>query len=301
MKKLGIFIIIGIALILSSCGRKSIEKEGIEKETSVQKNIDTQQEDNKQKVLNFVDVFGKEYTVKINSKVKKNPYIKEGFCHRGDMISYIGDTRYTSRIGIDVSHHQSDINWEKVKEQGIEFAFLRIGYRGYGKLGKICKDKEFEANIKNAQKQGIDVGVYFFSQAVNEREAQEEADFVIKNLENKQLQLPVVFDPENILDDDARTDNVSGEQFTRNTISFCKRIEAAGYTPVIYSNMLWEAYQLDLEKLKNYSIWYADYETEPQTPYYFEYWQYTNQANIEGIPGKVDMDIQLIPINNEKK
>lgn len=247
-------------------------------------------------ILNFVDVFGEEYEVAINPNVEKHEYDLNAFLHMGDYMEYSGDERYTYRLGVDVSHHQGMIDWERVKNAGYEFAFLRIGYRGYGNAGNVCLDKQFFENIRNAQKVGIDVGVYFFSQAVNEEEAREEAEFVLKNLEGYELQLPVVYDPENILDAEARTDDVTGEQFTRNTVVFCEMIRDAGYDPMIYSNMLWEAYQYDLEQLKEYPIWYADYEKLPQTPYHFEFWQYTNTARIDGIEGVVDLNIQLVPI-----
>ena len=126
-------------------------------------------------------------------------------------------------------------------------------------------DQEFHRNMENAQAAGFDVGVYFFAQAVNEEEAQEEADFVLENLAGYSLQLPVVYDPESILDDEARTDNVTGEQFTKNTQIFCAAMANAGYSPMIYANMLWEAFELDLEYLSEYPLWYADYEPYPQT------------------------------------
>lgn len=246
-------------------------------------------------ILNFVDVFGVEYQVEINPNVEKNSYITECFVHNGNELSYVGDERYTYRLGVDVSHHQGAINWEKVKAAGYDFAFLRIGYRGYGEEGNICVDREFANNIRNAQAAGIEVGVYFFAQAINEEEAREEAQFVLANLEGYQLQLPVVYDPESILDAEARTDDVSGEQFTKNTIAFCEMLEEAGYEPMIYSNMLWQAYELDLAQLGEYPIWYADYELKPQTPYQFEFWQYSNEGSVEGISGVVDLNIQMIP------
>lgn len=245
-------------------------------------------------ILHFVDVFGTEYQAEINPNVEKHSYISDCFQFEGKKLSYVGDERYSSRFGIDVSHHQGYIDWKKVKSEGVEFAFLRIGYRGYGKEGKLREDTEFINNIKNAQAEGIDIGVYFFAQAVNEEEAREEAEFVLDMLEGYELQLPVVYDPESILDADARTDDVSGVQFTKNTIVFCEMIRNAGYEPMIYSNMLWEAYEFDLEKLSAYPIWYADYEPVPQTPYHFEFWQYSNTGSINGISGNVDLDIQLI-------
>lgn len=110
----------------------------------------------------------------------------------------------------------------------------------------------------------------------------------------QELQMPVVYDPEHILEDEARTDGVTGEQFTQNAKVFCKEIEEAGYDAMIYSNMLWEAYELDLEKLLDYPVWYADYEELPQTPYRFSMWQYSSTGSVPGIEGNVDLNIQLL-------
>ena len=243
--------------------------------------------------LDFVDVFGEHYETTIKPDVPKHDYLNDGFIRDGYKLTY-EDDNYTSRLGIDVSRHQGKINWEKVKAQGVEFAFLRIGYRGYGSEGKICLDQRFYENIKGAQDVGIDVGVYFFSQAISEEEALEEAKFVIDALDGYTLQLPVVYDPESILDDVARTDDVSGEQFTKNTIVFCDSIKENGYEPMIYSNMLWEAFEFDLSQLTEIPVWYADYEEFPQTPYHFVFWQYTNEGRISGIDGNMDLDIQII-------
>ena len=125
-------------------------------------------------------------------------------------------------------------------------------------------------------------------------EAKEEADFVLEHLKGQELQMPVVYDPEHILEDEARTDGVTGEQFTQNAKVFCKAIEEAGYDAMIYSNMLWEAYELDLEKLSDYPVWYADYEELPQTPYRFSMWQYSSTGSVPGIDGNVDLDIQFV-------
>ena len=245
-------------------------------------------------ILNFVDVFGEEYQVEINPDVEKHKYDLEKFVHEGNRLSYTDD-KYEYRLGVDVSRHQGWIDWEKVKAAGYEFAIIRVGYRGYGEEGLVCLDEQFDTNIQNAQAAGLDVGVYFFAQAINEEEAKEEAEFVLEHIAGYELQLPVVYDPESILDDEARTDDVSGEQFTKNTEVFCSMIEEAGYQPMIYSNMLWEAYELDLEYLEEYPIWYADYEPFPQTPYHFDFWQYTNEGSVDGIEGRTDLNIQLIP------
>ena len=247
-------------------------------------------------ILNFVDIHGKEHQAQINPKVKKHPYIIEGFQLVGERMAYVGDSNYTYRLGVDVSHYQGSIDWNKVKAAGYDFAFIRIGYRGYGTAGTLGLDKEFRNNIQNAKAAGLDVGVYFFAQAINEEEALEEAQFVLDNLAGEALQMPIVYDPETIEGTQARTDNVTGEQFTKNTITFFNAEKNAGYEPMVYSNMLWEAFELDLEQLEEYPIWYADYESLPQTPYSFSIWQYTNKGRVDGISGNVDLNIQLIPV-----
>lgn len=245
-------------------------------------------------VLVFRDAFGEEYETTILPGIPGTVCDNSRFIHEGDRM-YYEDENYHSAIGIDISKYQGEIDWEKVRADGIEFVFIRIGYRGYGEAGKLMADEMFDTNIQGAQAQGLDVGVYLFSQAVNEEEAVEEAQLVIDHLQGYELQLPVVYDPETIRNDKARTDDVSGEQFTRNTIAFCEAIKEAGYQPMIYSNMVWEAFQFQMEELTEYPFWYADYEDLPQTPYRYEYWQYSENGQVDGISGIVDMNLRLIP------
>ena len=248
----------------------------------------------KEEMLHFVDAHDNWYDVAVNPDVEKHPYDLSKFSNDGTVCTY-EDDRYTSRSGIDVSSHQGDVDWNAVADAGIEFAFLRIGYRGYGEEGTLMLDDWFDSNITEAQEAGLDVGVYFFSQAVNEEEAVTEAELVLDALKPYELQLPVVFDAENILDDDARTDDVTGEQFTRNAIAFLNRIEKEGiYDTAIYSNMKWEAFTYDLPQLSDYPIWYADYEKLPQTPYQFTWWQYSEKGHVDGVDDIVDLNVELV-------
>ncbi len=297
--------LIPAALLLTSCSGKAAEKtagqevqEAGENTEAASKEDDAAEKETKEpepEILHFVDVYQNPYQVEINPNVEKHDYKDDSFVHNGDRLSYEDDSNYTYRLGVDVSEHQGYVDWQALKDSGFEFAFIRLGYRGYGQEGRICLDREFHRNIQNAQAAGFDVGVYFFAQAVNEEEALEEAHFVLQNLEGYTLQLPVVYDPESILDDEARTDNVSGEQFTKNTEVFCSAVADAGYDPMIYANMLWEAFELDLEELSEYPLWYADYEPAPQTPYHFRFWQYTNQGQVPGITGNTDLNIEMVP------
>ena len=295
--------LIPAALLLTSCSGKAAEETTGQEVQEAGKNTEAaskegdaaEKETKEPEILHFVDVYQNPYQVEINPNVEKHDYKDEAFVHNGDRLSYEGDSNYTYRLGVDVSEHQGYVDWQALKDSGFEFAFIRLGYRGYGQEGRICLDREFHRNIQNAQAAGFDVGVYFFAQAVNEEEALEEANFVLQNLDGYTLQLPVVYDPESILDDEARTDNVSGEQFTKNTEVFCSAVADAGYDPMIYANMLWEAFELDLEELSEYPLWYADYEPAPQTPYHFRFWQYTNQGQVPGITGNTDLNIEMVP------
>lgn len=290
MKKYCRFLIVPVVVMLLGCKANDIEKEN----TSVEIVDETESQEESTIVPEtfvFRDVFGQEYETTINPEVPVNEYNKEAFTFEGPHVRY-ADGDYM--LGVDVSHHQGKIDWDKVKAEGYDFAILRIGYRGYGETGSLNADKMFESYYTQAKAAGLKVGVYFFAQAINEEEAKEEAEFVIDILDGRELDLPVVYDPESILDDVARTDDISGEQFTQNTKTFCKTISENGYEPMIYANMLWEAFQLDLSQLTEYPLWYADYEPVPQTPYAFRCWQYSNTSKVDGINGEVDLDIWIL-------
>lgn len=291
MKKY-LWTIIFVCCFLSGCSSQDPEKPGIIETEPATEALLVQQEP---WTLTYVDAHGEWHTAVIHPEWKQHAYNWEYLSNDENGITYDGDRRYNIRKGVDVSHHQGNIDWNAVKADGYDFVILRIAYRGYGEEGRLCVDREFHNYIRGAQDAGLDVGVYIFSQAINEKEALEEADIVIENLKDYEIQLPVVYDPELIRDDEARTDDVSGEQFTKNTIAFCEKIAKAGYSPMVYSNMIWEAEIFDLSQLQEYPIWYADYEQTPQTPYAFEFWQYTEEGTVDGIQGNVDLDVWFIP------
>jgi len=226
-----------------------------------------------------------------NEKVRKHPYLKENFKKKGQKIIYI-DENYECLYGVDVSRHLGRINWKKVKKSGIDYAFIRIGWRGY-ESGILHVDERFHQNIKGALAAGLKVGVYVFSQAINEQEAIEEAELALEEIKGYEISLPIVFDPEHIYPDAARTDNVKGEQFTKNAIAFCEVIKKAGFVPMIYSNLRWQGFVFDMEKIQDYKMWYADYKKLPRTPYDFEFWQFTCEGKIRGIKHHCDIDLWI--------
>ena len=252
--------------------------------------------------LTFTDAFGQEHTMDVLSSVAQNDYDSSCFELDGQKMSYTDSENYTYRLGVDVSYYQGDIDWKKVAKAGYEFAFIRLGFRGYNEKGNIKLDEAYDTNLQEAAAAGLDVGVYFYSQAITESEAIEEAEYVLSRLEETQLQLPVVYDPEYVYDEDgslndeARTSTLEGEQITANALAFCQTIESAGYEAAIYASLLSEAEVFDLTTLSDYAIWYADYSETPQTPYHFTFWQYSETGSVKGIDGDVDLDIQLIQV-----
>lgn len=193
--------------------------------------------------------------------------------------------------GIDVSKYQPQVDWEAVAADGIDFAIVRIGYRGYGSEGLIKLDEYFETHINGAIEAGLDVGVYFYTQAITVEEAIEEANFVLENLEGYELSLPVYIDIENVSNAVGRLDKaeLTKEQHTENCDAFCEVIENAGYKAGIYANKYWLEEQLDATYLASkYPIWLARYHKEPEYRGEIKVWQYTCKGTIDGISGGVD-------------
>lgn len=198
----------------------------------------------------------------------------------------------TARMGIDVSEFQGEeIDWKQVKKSGVEFAIIRLGYRAYGESGDLVLDAMYEQNIREASKAGIDAGVYFFSQAISAAEAVEEAEFVLDHVKKYDITGPVVYDTEEIKWDAARTDENTKQEFTNYCKVFCDTVSHAGYDPMIYSNMEWMAFTLDMEELSEYDFWYADYCEIPQCPYDYKIWQYSESGAVPGISANVDLNL----------
>lgn len=237
--------------------------------------------------------------VPIISGIEQNTYKKNNFStdERGRMKYTDENGQESSYFGIDVSSYQGDINWQLVREDGVEFAFIRAGYRGYGEEGKLCADEKFAANYDGAHSAGIDAGVYFFSQAITPDEAVEEAKFVLEILDGRPLEYPIVFDWETVFvpsgEDAPRTEDVMPQTLTLSAIAFCETIEDAGYKSMIYTNKKQAVLKYDLRQLKKYPIWFAYYDTTLNYCYNFDVWQY-GTAFVDGIEGEVDVNIAMI-------
>lgn len=203
--------------------------------------------------------------------------------------------------GIDVSRHQGTIDWKKVKEDNIDFAIIRAGFRGYGESGSMNKDDNFEYNIKNATANNIKVGVYFFSQAKIIEEAREEANYTLNLIKNYKITYPVVIDVEYAnREHSGRADDIDAKTRTEIVKTFCDSIKKAGYIPMYYADKWFLSNNLIASELKDYEYWLAHYTgatrinpLDKPSNFTGDYsiWQYTSKGNVYGIFGDVDLDI----------
>lgn len=198
---------------------------------------------------------------------------------------------YSSSVGIDISQWVEDIDFTAVKKYGIEYVILRLGYRGYTE-GGLFLDENFEKYIKEAQKAGLKVGVYFVTQAISEDEAAEEAEYVLKYISGHKIEMPVYIDMEEVYDT-ARTDELTADDFTRIAAAFCKKVEEAGYRGGIYANESWFYNKLNFDKIKHYDIWLAKYSDTLSTDLAIYMWQYSSEGTVDGTEMWVDMNVRV--------
>lgn len=202
------------------------------------------------------------------------------------------DDAYTSTIGIDVSEWTQDIDWQKVKDAGIDFVIFRVGYRGY-ETGKFVIDTKLEEYMTGAEAAGLKMGAYFVTQAINEAEAIEEAELVLEHVSGHEMSMPLYIDCEANSGTTSRTDSLTMQNYTDNAKAFCKRVEEAGYKGGVYSNETWIKNNLDLEQLYDYDIWFAKYTSTPSTSHLFNMWQYSEEGSVSGIEYWVDMNVRV--------
>ena len=215
------------------------------------------------------------------------------------MMLESGEYQYTdesgnviSHKGIDVSEHQGKIDWKKVKDDGVEFAFVRVLYRGWGS-GKLVEDNTGEDNIRGAIANGINVGAYVFSQAVTQEEAVEEARRAIDIVSPYAQGIPIVIDVEYVASDDARMDVLTPEERTDVILAFCDEVSSQGYIPMLYYNTEMGGLGVENERLEGITKWYAWYSEVPYYPYKYDIWQYSDKGSVDGIKGNVDQNISF--------
>lgn len=220
---------------------------------------------------------------------ERNPYDRYDFQY--NRHNYLLLQNVTSYAGVDVSAYQGDIDWQKVKASGIDFAIIRLGYRGY-ESGKLVEDKYARENLKNAKAAGLRVGAYFFSQALNTKEVDGEIAFMLDILGDTVLDMPIVLDWE-IPASTARTANMDGQTLTQIQQHFCATMESKGYQPMIYFNWHQSENLYTLSELEDYPFWLALYQDRMTYPWRVEMWQWTSSGKVPGINADVDINVYM--------
>lgn len=215
-----------------------------------------------------------------------NPYTEADFYQEGPFIRC---SAAEAKTGVDVSSHQEEIDWAAVKAAGVEYAMIRVGWRGYGE-GSLNIDLNAEANLRGALEAGLPVGVYFYSQATCVEEALEEAKLVLSFIKDWEITYPVVFDWEWI-GGDARTAQTDSRTVTDCTLAFCQAVEAAGYTPAFYFNQSMARDTFRLRELQQFDFWLAQYNDAMTFDYDVAMWQYTCTGRVDGITTDVDINL----------
>jgi GH25 family lysozyme M1 (1,4-beta-N-acetylmuramidase) len=220
---------------------------------------------------------------------KKNPYDRYDFQYNKD--NYLVLQNVESYPGVDVSAYQGDIDWAQVKASGIDFAIIRLGYRGY-ESGKLVEDTYARKNLEGSAEAGLKVGAYFFSQALNIKEVDEELEFMLDILGEQYLAMPLVLDWE-IPTANARSARMNKETLTQLQLHFCKKVSDMGYKPMIYFNWHQSENLYDLHAMEEYPFWLALYQDRMTYPWDVEMWQYTSSGKVPGIPGPVDINVYM--------
>lgn len=227
----------------------------------------------------------------IQNDLKKNTFDQTNLVKLDNgQLQYLEDGKVISHKGIDVSYHQGEIDWQAVAADGVEFAIIRVGIRGYG-TGKVVLDEMFEQNIQGALNNGIKVGVYFYSHSINQEEVEEEVNLVLEQLAPYKITGPVVYDAEKV--SKSRTSSISMEGRTAMAVTFCEAVKAAGYRPMLYLNLDTAFTVFDLTQLEQYDKWFAHYGTDMYYPYDYKIWQYSESGRVNGISSAVDLNISF--------
>lgn len=222
-----------------------------------------------------------------------SPYDWAGLERTGDHLAYYEDGNLSSQMGVDVSSHQGPIDWQAVAGDGIDFAIIRVGNRGYTE-GTLSVDEQFAQNIDGAEVAGLEIGAYFFSQALTVEEAQEEADLVLDQLAGRSIDLPIAYDHESVTDPAGRANLLTGGDLAACARAFCERLESAGYETMIYGNKQ-DIARFEGDTLNDRPRWLAEYDVAaPTAQFDFAIWQYTNNGSIAGIDTPVDLDIRFL-------
>lgn len=270
---------------------KKQEEEAEEEEKTEEKAENDPSTDGKHTKLVAAD--GTEEWISINPYLTKNTYDYSGLVYQYPIMKYYEDSKRVSKVGINVSADDGDINFKRLKKAGVEYAMIRLGSRGYGS-GNLMADEMFYENVRKATEAGLEVGVTFFSQAITKEEALEEATRVIEGLQGFSITYPVAFDMEYVKNDTARVQGLSREAKTEIAAAFMDAVAQAGYKTILYGDKEWMLRRVDLTKLIGYDIWISQEQDTPDYPYKFTMWEYTKSAKLDGMDEPAALSVCFI-------
>ena len=270
------------------------KKDGVnDTEESLNKEATGDKEYDKDNYYAIEDDNGKKTYYEIIKDMPRNDYnLENNLINENGLLTY-KDSKRESVKGVDLSKYNGTVDFTKLKEAGVGFAMLRLASRGYGS-GKISLDEKFVEYAQNAQVAGIQIGAFFYSQAVNENEAVEEANYIVGAISGFNVKYPVAIDIERVSGDEARTDKLTNKERTSIVKMFCDTVKGYGYKPIIYASSEMLVGGLDLKELQDYDVWLADEKIPTEYPYRFGMWQYNTKGHIDGITGDIDLDISFI-------
>lgn len=267
--------------------------ESEEESVSVNESEITEEETDHSLQTEIIHEDGSSEWVDINPYLDLNTYNFANLVYRSPLMMYYENNTRISYVGVDLSKLQDYVDFNELKSAGVDYVMLRLGQRGY-QTGELSMDEYFYENLRRASEADLDVGVYFFSQAITEEEALEEAEYVISALSENEIQYPVVFYMDNVSGMECRIDDLDKMERTNIALTFMERIEEAGYIPMFYGDKEWLIQNLSLGSMIGYDIWYAEESDLPDFPYEFAMWQYTTSGRIEGISGNANLSICFI-------
>lgn len=223
-------------------------------------------------------------------QIARNTYDASAFYEEDGFLRY---RAMQHMVGIDVSEHQQSVDWQKVRESGVEFVVLRVGYRGYTE-GGLREDETFAGYYDGAKAAGLKVGAYFFSQAMDVQQAREEASYACELIGERTLDLPLFYDWETVSGSE-RIPSPDGLPLTDCAVAFCKVVRRNGFEAGVYFNQSLGYRYFDLSKLQEFTLWLAEYDATPDFVYHFDCLQYTDAGTVDGIEGSVDLDLFFLP------
>lgn len=284
---------------------KSVQSTFTEKAEKDRKEQQQKEQEQQEQVFNDPSTDGKHTLVTkpdgtdewvlISPYLNKNNYDFTKIEEKAGLKRYMENGKKISYVGTDISKQTGDVNFTSLKAAGVDYVMIRLGSRGYSS-GQITLDENFKENIEGAIAEGLDVGVYFYSQAINQDEAIEEVNFIVQNLEpyRAHVKYPIAFDMEFVANDEARIDGLSREDRTTIASFFLEGVKAAGYVPMLYGDKEWLIKEIDLAKLQSYDVWLTQEEDIPDYPYQYAMWQYSTKGVLNGIKGDANLNICFI-------